>query len=619
MGVRAWGVAGLVALGGLAGAGGASADTTIVGEVTLTPNSGLAISTGENIPVFQGDASGNYVLSSPQTGTITLWSFLSAGVATGKQFVLRVLAPVGAGGTDWKAVATSAPVAVTSATGVDGVNGPFTASIAITAGDRIALQPVDDSSLPTEPGMIGQDGIRYFGAPFDDGSSATIAPGSGMDNGQVVPIQATVQYTPTLVSLTPPSVGHYSSPVASVKYGEIVSCRPGTYNESPTTHKYSWFWTETTYVRKGAHGLPEAEVSETGLNVSGQNVTLPDLPAFPTSVVPDHDTSTISCEDSAGFDGQTLDVGSAPVRVLPVKPVLALRKVSRGRKPPVSIPVALPGITKGVGAGGTNSCSHGDWLHFPGSYKYAWFAVTLRQVADGTLGPLLHVGQTFKPTTDDEGERIECVVHAVNAAGVSGGAISNNYVVPATAPRATSAPVVTMSTDDPHRDQVAVTAGTHAVLPGYGNSDWAYYTTIAEKIYLGCDPGGWNRNDLSFRTNWFVNGQAIDITGDTIGNDYVSISDPYELTETVLNTSTLRFNFAPDNTQEPTLFNGTVSCTVIATTPQGRQSASTSLPLRIWNGCDVGIEPWDQKILRNGPLCDDYAPYYNNSELTSPH
>jgi hypothetical protein len=59
-------------------------------------------------------------------------------------------------------------------------------------------------------------------------------------------------------------------------------------------------------------------------------------------------------------------------------------------------------------------------------------------------------------------------------------------------------------------------------------------------------------------------------------------------------------NFTPDNTQEPTLFNGTVTCTVTATTPQGRQSDSSSLPMTIWNGCDVGVEPWDHKILRDG-------------------
>jgi hypothetical protein len=75
----------------------------------------------------------------------------------------------------------------------------------------------------------------------------------------------------------------------------------------------------------------------------------------------------------------------------------------------------------------------------------------------------------------------------------------------------------------------------------------------------------------------------------------------------------LRFNFTPDNTQEPTLFNGLVTCTVTATTSRGVKSDSSSLPLRIWNGCDVGIEPWDQKVLFSGPLCADYTPFYNNS------
>jgi hypothetical protein len=32
--------------------------------------------------------------------------------------------------------------------------------------------------------------------------------------------------------------------------------------------------------------------------------------------------------------------------------------------------------------------------------------------------------------------------------------------------------------------------------------------------------------------------------------------------------------------------------------------------MTIWNGCDVGVEPWDHKILRDGPLCGDYASYY---------
>lgn len=616
MGLRMWAVGGLVALGALAGAGGALADTTTVGEAALTPNSGLVITATQNVPVFQGDASGNYVLSSPQTGTITSWSFLSAGDATGEHFVLRVLAPIGAGGTDWQAVATSAPVAVTSATGVDAVNGPFSTSIAITAGDRIALQPVDDGMLPTEAGVNGQDGIRYFSAPIADGSSATIDPGSASDNGQVVPIQATVQYTPAtppaLANVTPPVVASGSTPVTSARDGEVLTCLPGSYNLSLTMHAYYWFWTETSYVRKGTRGVLQTETSETGLTVSGQTITLPDLPAF-AEHPPPRARSTISCEDNASAGSQVLSVRSAAVRVQPLAPVLATRRIPRGRKKPVTVPIDPPSITKGVGYGGTNRCSPGKWIHFPTGFTYSWWRTTPQNKSTTTKGyHRLHIGQTYKPPPGLEGRRLACFVLAFNDAGAYRLAKSNSYIVPASAPRPTSAPVVTMSTDDPHRDAVAVNAGTHAVLPDYGNSDWAYFTTIAEKVYLSCDTGGWNRGDLTFTRRWFVNGRAIDITGDTIGTDYVSISDPYDLTETI-GGSSLRFNFTPDNTQEPTLFNGLVTCTVTATTSRGVKSDSSSLPLRIWNGCDVGIEPWDKKILFNGPLCGDYTPFYNNS------
>ncbi len=604
-------VGALITIAAFACGGTALADTTTVGETALTPNSGVADTTGQNIPVFQGDSSGNYVLSSPRTGTVTSWSFLSAGIATGKQFVLRVLAPVGAGGTTWRAVATSDPVAVTSATGVDDVNGPFTTNLAIAAGDRIALQPVDDDSDPIETGVNGEDGIRYFTTPFADGSSATLAPGSDMDNGDVVPVQATVQYSPTLANVEPPVVVHDSTPVTSAQAGEVLSCRPGTYNDEPTTHVYYWFWSETTYVRTSPRKLPVAEVSETGLRVSGQTVTLPDLPAFAPRAASHDDTSTISCEDSASFDGGApLDVRSAQVRVQPVIPTLATRTVPRAHKKPLTVPIQPPSITSGVGVGGTNRCIPGAWAHFPTGFAYSWWRVAVNAKGTKFLHRLEQGRQTFKPGFANEGWRIACRVNAYNDAG-GGLATSNSYVVPASAPVATSAPLVTMATEDPHRDQVVVTPSTHATLPGYTSNEWAYYTTIAEKIYLSCNTGTWNRSDLSFTTRWFINGQATDIVGDTIGNDYVEISDPLAFTKTI-DGPNLRFNFTPDNSQEPTLFNGRVTCMVTATTHTGHHSDSSSLPLTIWNGCNVGIEPWDQKILREGPLCADYAPFYSN-------
>jgi hypothetical protein len=615
--MRATSAAVLAAITMLVGASGASADTTTVGEFALTPSNGEVIDSTQNVPVFQGDASGNYTLSSPRSGTITSWSFLSAGAATGEQYALRVLAPVGTGGTEWEGTGTSATVSVTSQQGVDAVNGPFTTDLPIAAGDRIALQPIGDGNVPTESGVNGEDGIRYFSAALADGSSATIAPGSGMDNGQVIPIQATVEYAPTLSELASPVIVAGSSPNGSpatqVRDGEVLTCRPGTYNLSPLAHKYSWFFSETTYVRKGSHGIVVPITTQTALTVSGQTITLPDLPAFATTSVRNEPASTVSCVDSASYSGgATVNAQSTPVHVHPLVPVLSTRLVPGPRNKPVRvITIKPPSITKGVGAGGTNTCEPGTWAHFPTRYTYSWWTAPPKDKTAKSFHKLVHKGQTYKPTTDDEGLRLACFAVAYNDAGAALHQISNTYVVPASSPKSTSAPTVTMSTDDPHRDQVNVTSATHATLPGYGANEWAYYTTIAEKVYLGCDTGDWNRNDLTFTTHWYVDGQAIDITGDTRGNDFVSIGDPYAFTETVAGDS-LRFNFTPDNTQTPTLFNGSVTCTVTATTPQGRSSVATSDTLRIWNGCDVGIETWDDKILRTGPLCADYAPYYSN-------
>lgn len=170
----------------------ARAAPVIVGEQVLTAHEGLPTFTGQNIPVFQGATSGGYTLTSPQSGVITSWSFMSAGVGHGTPYVLRVLAP--AGGSSWRAVATSKPVTVTSATGTDEVNGPFLDSIPIAPGDAIAIQPTNaDGTSPIEQGVSGMDGMRYFSAPFADGSAAELAPGSEMNNGQVVPVQATIE------------------------------------------------------------------------------------------------------------------------------------------------------------------------------------------------------------------------------------------------------------------------------------------------------------------------------------------------------------------------------------------------------------------------------------------
>jgi hypothetical protein len=215
---------------------GISDSTTVIGDTTLAANNGVIDLLGQNIPVFQGDASSSsYVTSSPVTGTIVSWSFRSGGATKGDRFVLRVLSPVDTSGQTWRAISTSDPEAVTSATGTDAVQGPFTVSIPITPGERIALEPIDEGYTPIETGVNGKDGIRYFVRPFADGSSSTIPSGASSDNGQIVPIQATVDFVPPpLANTTPPAISGTPSP------GDSLSCSNGTWAQTPTAYTYQW-------------------------------------------------------------------------------------------------------------------------------------------------------------------------------------------------------------------------------------------------------------------------------------------------------------------------------------------------------------------------------------------
>jgi hypothetical protein len=474
---RTWWIGALVLTAALMSARGAVADTTPVGELSLSPHNGLTDFSGVSIPVFQGDASGNYVVSSPQTGTITSWSFLSGGLPPGVHFVLRLLAPVDATGTSWRAVATSAPVAVTTASGTDAINGPFPVNIAIEAGDRIALEPTDNSSSPIEQGVNGQDGIRYFSTPFDDGSSATLAPGSAADSGQVVPIQATVQFAP---SAGPPSNSVPPQITGTAVDAQTLTCHPGVWS---VAGPFAFAWSENTEVaRVIKHRVTVSHVITT--IGTGPTVTLPDLPPGIT---------TIDCSVSVANVAGSPTVAAPPVRVQPLRPAL-------GRKVIVRIdshetPSPNPTITPGVGAGGQNVCTSGRWVHYPTKYSYYWYA---SQAADPkqSVDPhpkvpgygLVGKRQSLTISTDLEGHRIFCGVHASNAAGTSVLAHSNRYVVKATAPVNTGTPPIVGT----------VTAPAISAKSAIENPD----ALTGNDIFLGCGTGRWNRGDLTFHYQW---------------------------------------------------------------------------------------------------------------------
>ncbi len=406
---------------GLLAAPSAHAATVVVGDTNLTPDPGHTLNNfgPQNAPVFQGDASGNYTLAAPQTGVITSWSFLSAGAATGKQFVLRVLEPVDTSGTNWRAVATIGPVAVTSATGTDALNRPFPGgNTPIAAGSRIALQPIDDVYTPTEPGVNGTDGVRYFSTAFaSEGSSQTIV--STDDNGQVIPIQATIDYSVSPPPLPPPQNTAPPAISGTASADQTLTCNPGGWSGNPT---FTYTWTQTTsHLVPGAH--PPHVVSSTIQVGTGPTYVVPDLQPLTVTI-----TCTVTATNSAGPASAT-----APgVPNVAAKPALAasfsrvLHTLRNG-----------PKLTPNVGIGASQFCQTGQWVHFPKVFGFSWYKVVV--VRTGRLFRTRNVSipghkQTLKITARLELNKIFCKVTAINDAGATS-ADSNVVFVPQNAPK----------------------------------------------------------------------------------------------------------------------------------------------------------------------------------------
>ncbi len=368
--------------------------TVTVGESTLTPSlSPPVVGSGQGIPVFQGASGPGYVLRSPQAGTITSWSFLSAGIATGKHFMLRVLEPIGPEGKSWRAAGSSTEVAVTSGAGVDTVNGPFPAALAIKAGDAIALQPTDDNNVPSEEGTLGVDGIRYFAAPLAEGASAELSPGSEANNGQLIPVQATVQYT--AAAATPPPPGNSAAPSLSgvsgarVRTGQTLSCRTGSWTAGSSL-AVGWY---TQYTAQDH----SRQLSASRLFGTGTSLKLPSLPPG----------RGVYCQVTASNAGGTASARSPALTIAAVKPALARHTAGR--------PGTAPRIVKGVVPGHLEECSAGSWQNYPSTFKYQWLLGPARGRSSG--GRVIGRGQFLKVRSSYAGSAVRCRVTAANEAG----------------------------------------------------------------------------------------------------------------------------------------------------------------------------------------------------------
>ncbi len=371
---------------GVLGAGPAAAlaGTTTIGMQTLTSSSPALELLTTQAPVFQGDTSGGYVLSAPANGTITSWSFLSGQDTQGSMFELRVVAEVTPGDPNtWRVLGSTAPVPVTTATGTDGVNGPYPAKLAISAGDRIALQPITDNNTPIETGVPGQDGILYMtNANVTDGASSPVG-GVGADSGQVVPIQATLSYTPNpIANVSLPAV----SPTGPHS-GDMLTCTPGTWAETPDSTAYQW-------LRDG--------VAIGGATNSTYTATEDDL------------GHALSCQVTV--TANTFDQGQATSTPTdPVKPGAA----------PVPTNRQLPSISDANAARQFDqlTASPGLWQNGVTSFAYQWERCAT--ASGDSCSPIDGAtGATYVPVRDDIGSTLRVQVIATNGAGPSTPAVS---------------------------------------------------------------------------------------------------------------------------------------------------------------------------------------------------
>jgi hypothetical protein len=414
---------------GALGSAAAQAETVTVGAASLTPGMDNLDSLGAvEAPVFQGDAGPGYVLSSPQSGAVTSFSFLSAGAAPGARFALTVLRPAEGEG-NWKLEEVSAPVAVSTATGEDALNGPYPVNLPIEAGDRIGLEPIGSDETPIELTMDPADGVRYFSSPFPGpGSTEGIAPGSSIDNGQILPLQATVSSTPASGSPTPAPTPATSPPVdltppmvkGTPQAGQTLTCETGTWTNSPT---YSITWSQTT--SQLVPGAKPPKVTSTTVEVaSGPTYLVPDLPEG-VSI-----SCTVTASNAATVPGAGPKASSVAVGVETIPPALApsFSFVDHTKH-------NTPTISEGVGYGGTNICRPGVWLHYPTAFSYLWFENVYNPRLHRNTPKLIHGGQKLTISIQLERHEIYCRVTASNSAGHTS-ANSNTVVVPRLAPKA---------------------------------------------------------------------------------------------------------------------------------------------------------------------------------------
>ena len=228
---------------------------------TGTPRAIVQVNLDEKPAVTTGAATAITASSATVSGSVTPLSAASTvTVRYGPTTALGFTAP-----------AASLPASATAAA----VSANLTA---LPAATTIYYEVVASNANGTTTGAVQ----KFTTAPPTGTSTTTTSTSTKTSTTSTTSVMTTTTTTTTggtptaapLVNLTPPVVYQGATAPAGVRAGAVLTCHPGTYS-NPTTHAYYWFFTESYYApgskRTGGHQV----LTETGLTVQGQTITLP--------------------------------------------------------------------------------------------------------------------------------------------------------------------------------------------------------------------------------------------------------------------------------------------------------------------------------------------------------
>jgi hypothetical protein len=471
-----------------------------------------------------------------------------------------------------------APLSITTSSLPDATSGTaYSASIAASGGTT--PYSFSASGLPAGLSINASSGA-ITGTPTAIGAATptfTVTDAYGQSASRQIELTVfAAPAPPTTTTTPPPTAPPTTTPPTTTTPGKLtdlsppqingtlaanhtLTCTPGAWSEPGATFAYAWFAIEpaapapklTIKTKAKVFGLKSSKnaISDKLESVVPREVSVP-IANGPSYAVGFLDApESVYCQVSATLGAQSASANSSAVAVDPGPPQLA--GPSRGNPRP-----AKPHIQSGIGVGGTNTCSPGDWQGNP-TFSYAWVTVAK---PEGKILSHLGSGATLQVPGEAEDELIECKVRAESKWGAAS-AWTNSYVVAPSAPQSNGTPHVAISTQYPGSDAVAGAAG------GIG---------VAEVIDLTCEPGGWNRDDLSYSYIWT----------DDRWSGYVQAGQ------------TLHLSMRPGQLQ----FDDTIHCQVTATTPHGLANTAQSGQISVWNGCTE----WYADVLQTSDPVDTH-------------